>query len=79
MPSVVDRAIVSTGPGGPLGDAATLSLAEGGEADADADTDALAPALADGARDSPDELLAHPASTKATSPVNTFALITRRS
>jgi hypothetical protein len=75
MPSVADRAIVSTGPGGPL-DGATLSLAD---ADPDGAADALAPALDDGAVDSAGEPLEQPASTIATTATSTFAFVTRRS
>jgi len=79
MPAVVDRAIVSTGPDGPL-DGTTLSLADGdADPDADAAADAVARALDDGARDSAGDPAAHPASKKATAATSTFALVTRRS
>jgi hypothetical protein len=80
MPAVVDRAIVSTGPGAPLGDAATLSLAEAvAAAEPDAEAEALAPALDDGAAEGLGEAVAHPASTRAASPVSTLAFVMRRS
>ena len=79
MPSVVERAIVSTGPGGPL-DGATLSLADGdADPDADATADAVAETLDDGARDSAGGPLEQPARTKATTAVRSFALVTPRS
>jgi len=79
MPAVVDRAIVSTAPGGPLGEAATVSLADDGGADADAVADALASALEDGAADSAGEPLEQPASTMATSATSSFGFVTPRS
>jgi len=76
MPAVVDRAMVSTGPGGPLGEAATLSLAVADpDADADPVADVLAPALDDGATDSLGDPDAHPARTKATSAVRILAWV----
>ena len=78
IPSVVDRAIVSTGPGGPK-DGATLSPMEGGGADVDAEADALAPALDDGAVDSAGEPLEQPASTIATTATSSFGFVTPRS
>jgi hypothetical protein len=77
MPSVVEREIVSTAPGGPL-DGATLASADGAP-DADATAKALAEALDDGARDSAGEPLEQPARTKATAAVSSFALVTPRS
>jgi hypothetical protein len=79
MPSVDERAIVSTEPGGPLGDGATLSLADGGDPDADAAAEALAEALDDGATDSAGEPLEQPARTNATIAVSTFTLVIPRS
>ena len=76
MPSVVDRAIVSTGPGGPP-DGATLSLAEDGGADSEADP--LANALDDGAWDSAGEPAAQPARMNAASTVISLTSVTGRS
>jgi hypothetical protein len=78
IPSVVDRAIVSTGPGGPT-DGATLSPAEGGGADVDAEADAVAPTLDDGAVDSAGEPLEQPASTMAIAAVSILAFVMQRS
>ena len=78
MPSVPERAIVSTGPGGPLGDAATLASADG-VLDTDAAAEPLAEALDDGARDSAGEPAAQPDKTKATTAESTLTLVTGRS
>jgi hypothetical protein len=78
IPPVVDRAIVSTGPGDPLGDGMRLSLAVSDDI-GDPDGAELASALDEGATELAGEPVAHPARTSATSPVSSLAFVTRRS